>query len=36
MTKFTFDMVAAVKALCKGKDFNGKGGILPPLIAFDY
>lgn len=32
MTKPTFDMDAAVKALCEGKDLNGKDGILTPLI----
>lgn len=32
MTKPTFDMDAAVKALREGKDLNGKDGILTPLI----
>ncbi|WP_226649272.1 IS256 family transposase [Microbulbifer variabilis] len=32
MTKPTFDMDAAVKALREGKDLSGKDGILTPLI----
>ncbi|MCO1333549.1 IS256 family transposase [Microbulbifer sp. OS29] len=32
MTKPTFDMNAAVKALREGKDLSGKDGILTPLI----
>ncbi|GAB2888305.1 hypothetical protein GCM10027180_18380 [Microbulbifer echini] len=32
MTKPTFDMNAAVKALHEGKDLSGKNGILTPLI----
>lgn len=32
MTKPTFDMNAAVKALRAGKDLSGKDGILTPLI----
>jgi len=32
MTKSTFDMDAAVKALREGKDLSGKDGILTPLI----
>ncbi|MCX2843059.1 transposase, partial [Microbulbifer thermotolerans] len=32
MTKPTFDMDAAIKALREGKDLSGKDGILTPLI----
>ncbi len=32
MTKPSFDMDAAVKALCESKDLSGKDGILTPLI----
>ncbi|KZY35373.1 transposase, partial [Alcanivorax sp. HI0044] len=32
MTKPTFDIDAALKALQEGKDLTGKDGILTPLI----
>ena len=32
MTKPTFDIDAAIKALREGKDLSGKDGILTPLI----